>query len=148
MPKRVQADAASPAAPPIIAKTRDLPPNTPPNTAPLTDNAFAAVMYLPATPPCSGSAGRPIRLVITSLAINSVAVPRIIARRAGEDSVVGAVSSPRPAAAVAAEPTKTNGISRCPSCQVGTAVSEISAAVYEATAGPAIAAPTVATLPT
>src|SRR3954452_9908057 len=42
---------------------------------------------------------------------------------------------PMPPAAMAADPTNTNGSSRYASCQAGTAVSLSSAAVYEATNG-------------
>ena len=46
------------------------------------------------------------------------------------------------------EPAKTYGICRWPSCQEGTAVSEIRTAVYVTTAGPRTAAPAVAAEPT
>jgi hypothetical protein len=50
-------------------------------------------------------------------------------RRAGSFSLSGAATSPKPPLAAAAEPTNRNGSSRWASCQAGTAVSAISAAV-------------------
>src|SRR3954464_15572905 len=64
----------------------------------------------------------------------SSAMPPTARIRAGADSRSGAIS-PTPPAAAAAEPTKTNGNSRYASCQLGTAVSATSTAVYDATAG-------------
>ena len=58
-----------------------------------------------------------------------MATPSSARFRAGPDSPAGAASSPRPPAALAADPTKTNGSSRWPSCQAGTAVSASSTAV-------------------
>src|SRR5436190_15607331 len=82
------------------------------------------------------------------MATSSAVAPRTAARRAGPPSVSDAPSMPSPAAAQVAEPAKTKGISRWPSCQAGTAVFETRTAVYDATAGPATAAAAVATTPT
>ena len=76
-----------------------------------------------------GSAIIPMRLVIRSKAAVSMAAPSSARFRAGPDSAAGAASRPRPPAAIAADPVNTNGISGYPSCQAGTAVSLISAAV-------------------
>ena len=86
-------------------------------------------MYAPPRPARYGSAAIPMRRVIRSNATISMTWPSSARFRAGPDSAVGAASSPSPPAAIAADPVNTNGISRYPSCQAGTAVSLISAAV-------------------
>jgi len=136
MPNRVAADAPSSAAPDNAATTRR---TRPPGPAEIPDSAApaappaastrAARRYAPPRPVSYGSAVIPMRLVIRSNAASSTATPSSARLRAGPASPDGAASRPSPPAAVAAEPVNTNGISWYPSCQAGTAVSLISAAV-------------------
>ena len=79
--------------------------------------------------------------------MSSVAAPSTANRTACPASSAGTTIMPRPPAALAADPANRYGISRCASCQAGTAVLQISAAVYVQTAGPMRAAPAVAAAP-
>src|SRR4029077_4248921 len=77
----------------------------------------------------------------------SAAAPRIALRRAGPAWATGVNAMARPPAAVAPDPAKMYGSSRWASCQAGTAVLAIRAAVYVASGGPNAAAPRPARRP-
>jgi hypothetical protein len=110
MPHRVAAEAASRAAPDRAAATLLRRPSAAP-AAPSSASAFPAFMYAPPRPSEYGSATMPMRRVIRSDAATSIAVPSSARLRAGMFSAAGAASRPRPPAAIAPEPVKTNGIS-------------------------------------
>jgi hypothetical protein len=103
-------------------------PSTAP-AAPASDRTSPKRTSRPPFPDEYGSATIPIRFFIRSNIPSSPATPSSASARAGPCCSTGAPTRPSPPAAVAADPANTYGISRCPSCQAGTAVSAISAAV-------------------
>jgi hypothetical protein len=89
----------------------------------------AAVMKRPARPCVNGSATMPRRRRSVCSTACSATTPSTPIARAGAASAVGLVAAASPPAAASALAPKMYGISRCASCQTGTAVSAISTPV-------------------